>query len=297
MNARIFISTILLSVYGNLYSITGFEFLKIETDASNISRGGGVVENNFITGVGYNPAVMGEIEKTQIGISYSKWFMDTRHSFVGIGMDSGRNHKFGISVIRFDSGEIEGRDENGIKKGNYTNYDQSINFNFGFKGESYSAGAGVKYIESKISDVRASGFVFDFGIIKRLVFLPLDVGLSVLNAGSGIKYIEKREKLPTTLRLSFGVRAMSVLRIVGDVNYDVYNKTKEIRVGSEYGIGLGGAGSLYLRGGVYNLENIKEFGDFGGGIGFRTRKINFDAGIVNKKNLGSVTRFSINTSF
>jgi len=297
MNSKMIIFIIFLGAGINLYSMTGFEFLKIETDAGIISRGGGIVENNFITAVSYNPALLGDIERAQIGFSYSRWFMDTSHTFAGIGMEGGRNYRFGISVIKFDGGEIEERDENGIKKGNYRNYDQSINLNFGVKGENYIAGVGVKYIESNISDIRAGGFGFDFGIVERLSVLPLDIGLSVLNAGRRIKYIEKREKLPTTLRLSFGVRAMSVFRIVGDVNYDVYNKTNEIRIGSEYGIGLSKVGSLYLRGGIYNLENIKEFGNFGGGVGFRARNINFDVGMINNRDLGNVTRITLNTFF
>jgi hypothetical protein len=295
MVKRVFVVFLFLGLRVNIYCSSGFEFLKIEPDAGIASRGGGIAEGSFITGVNYNPALIGEINKNQFGFSYSRWFMDGKYSFAGIGGSFSNDYKFGVSVVKFDSGEMEERDVNGVKVGSYSNYDQSVNLNFGIKKENLSLGVGFKYIESKIYDIKGRGFGFDLGFVKKLSVLPLDLGVSLLNFGKGIKYIDEREKLPTIFRLSFGLRSISVFRIVGDISYNIYDKANEIRIGSEYGIDLGKVGGLYLRGGIYNLE--KGFGSFGGGFGLRMKNINFDTGIVSNKDLGNITRITLNTLF
>ena len=199
---------------------TGAQFLKIDTDARlSGMASAGVASALGVNALNYNPAGLAAMNNPEVVFSHSRWLMDSSHDFIGFGMPV-KKMFFALGVTRLSNGKMEGRADDGSASGGYSAYDQAVSLGFGFK----NIGGAVKYIQSSIAGVRAEAFAVDMGARHRLTGLPVTLGLSVQNLGTGIKYISQRDDLPLSVNAGFTFMALPGMALAFDVKRLVYDK-------------------------------------------------------------------------
>ncbi len=199
---------IFLIAITNIFSQTagnsGLSFLKLGLGARNIAMSDlGVIGNNNLTALNYNPALLAESKPTQLFFSHNNLFFDLNAEMVAGSFEMfGLPFAIGVNTttisdieIRTIPGEVESKFD-----AHYFNASISTAFNIY---ENLSIGATVKYIYENLFSDDATGLGFDFGAAYKNIIENLSVGISLRNIGSMNNLRNQPTKLPSDFR--FGV--------------------------------------------------------------------------------------------
>ncbi len=181
---------------------SGLSFLKLGFGARNIAMGDlGVIGNNDLTALNYNPALLADSNKAQIFFTHNSLFED-----LGSEMFAGSFSLFGIPIavgvntttisnieVRTKPGEAETTFD-----AHYFNASISTAYNIS---ENIFIGASAKYIYENLFVDDATGLGFDFGAAYKNVIENLSLGVSLRNIGSMNSLRNESTKLPTDLRI------------------------------------------------------------------------------------------------
>ena len=281
---------------------SGAEFLRINTDArAEAMSSAGTASAMGISALNYNPAGLASIQRGEVAISHSAWYLGSAHDFVGAGvaLPGKAGAKLGLGFTRLSSGSMEGRTTARTRTGGYTAYDQAASLTLAGRYGMYGLGGTVKYIESSIAGVKGVGYAVDLGLRRGVSGLPMSVGLAVQNLGPGIKYISQRDKLP--LSVSAGLMYMPVAGFM--LNFDarryVYDKYTAYSLGTEYALygGPSTQSALALRGGLAGGKGQTAAGAFTAGAGVRLLNADLDYAMSPEGKLGSVQRITLKKKF
>ncbi|MCM2268193.1 MAG: hypothetical protein NDI60_10525 [Elusimicrobiales bacterium] len=212
---------------------TGGNFLKIP--AAPLPSGMGEAYTAMVgpDSILYNPAGLGLLGYSSFSGAHNQYIDGITQEYLAASWRS-RFGTLGAAFTTLSSGEIEAYDVNDMRVGNTSSghrmialaYSQSwphFNKDIGrldpmlitpswtrvegvreYRPKAYrlSAGAAVKRISEKLGKDSASSYAFDAGL---LLVLPrrFHVGVSAMNLGGKVKFVEETYKLPATLR--FGV--------------------------------------------------------------------------------------------
>lgn len=281
---------------------SGAEFLRIDTDArAGAMSSAGAASSSGISAMNYNPAGLASINKGELALSHSEWYMGSAHDYAGAGMAlPGRgNLKLGLSFTRLSNGELEGRSASRGRTTGYSAYDQAAALALAGKYGAYSVGGAVKYIQSSIAGVNGSGYAVDLGVKRGLRGIPAAIGLSVQNLGPGIKYISQRDKLPLALNAGIVFMPISGFMLNFDAKRYVYDKRTVFSVGSEYAL-FGGPGTmsgLSLRGGLNGGAGQTAAGAFSAGAGIRLLNAELDYAMSPEGAIGGTQRITLKKKF
>ena len=152
-----------------------------------------------------------------------------------------RPWSFGLTY--FSVGEMEGRDDTGLRTGGFTARDLAFSAGRGFTLGAFQAGVALKYVGQKIKDSSAHAAAADLGLLYRRGNSPVKFGVSLSNLGTKIKFREDAFPLPLTLRAGASVElkgAPVLLAAQADLPND---SGAALRLGGEYRA----TGSLRLR--------------------------------------------------
>lgn len=289
----------------------GAAFLKIDTGARPAAMGGAYTAlADDVNAIYYNPGGLANLTKREVGATHSQWLYDSKFDFVGYAQPS-KVGTWGFGVTRLTHGSRSGRGEDRQVIGGYDASDTSYSFglsrNLGPDGMgaligrgSASLGANVKYLNSTIGPYSASALALDVGAVRRFRDRPLSLGVSVLNIGRGMQYLDQVDPLPLTFSGGAAYRLGGLLQLALDVRHEVYDKRTDVGLGSEYAIlpsfslrmGYGSAMAQTIgRGGIATLDGIS------GGFGLKLANYRADYTFSPFGQLGNVQRLSLGARF
>ncbi|HBB67571.1 MAG: hypothetical protein A2X28_02620 [Elusimicrobia bacterium GWA2_56_46] len=260
-----------------------------------------------VSAVYYNPAGLARL-KSGAGealISHSWHIQDT-----GLTQLAYARGNTGFSLTYFSAGSLEGRDEAGNLKSDFTAEDFAFSGGYAVKAGKLSAGAALKAVRQRIKSSAASAFCADAGLLYGFDGTPVTLGLSVSNLGTEVKFEDESFPLPVVYRAGLAVRTGRAFPAVLAAEADFPNDSSAIfRIGLEYT----GFEILALRAGYRTAPSSqrnailgKGFGGSSGlnelygffmGLGFDLKSMKLDYALLPYGELGSSHRFSVGMRF
>ena len=323
---KLFISFLLLSLTFSGVGTTAGEWLEIDTGIRSIGMGTAqTASGRGISASAYNPANLAFIDKQEVFFNRTNYIVGMSHVFMGYATPLSDDEVVGFNVFSFDSGEIEGSEENPFlnESGEGGTYKVT---NFLVKGL-YSArigdqlkiGASLKYMREDIDDMYMQGVAFDAGVNYDLGVFGLILGSSITNLGPDIKFQGKGLEvvdsesgetivratdsfsLPTTIR--FGVESQVM---GGNSGSFIYNDLLSLSIAldgissmdsyfySSLGAELGFTDMVFARVGLYMGHDTKKISL---GLGLKYDWIKIDYAYTDYGVLGSTGQFGIGLEF
>jgi hypothetical protein len=197
------------TIAGNRSGVVSEQFLKLSTSARAVGIGGAqVAVAEGVSSIAFNPAGMMTVNDMSVGMSYTAWFADIQHSFVGVVKNIPGIGAVGVSVIMLVTDDMI-ETTNSFPEGTGRNFRASdYAFSIAYARQvtdQFRVGINGKYIQSYLynTEVGASSFAFDIGTLYHIPMLRSHIGVSLTNIGKDIKFIQEQYSLPTALR--FGI--------------------------------------------------------------------------------------------
>lgn len=275
---------------------TGAEVLKIPVGARAVGMGQAyTAQADDISSLYWNPAGLALMQERQASFMFDQMYQDLKYSNAAIGIPL-ENGAIGGSLSYLSYGDIAGYDPNGVSIGNQSAYGAVGTLGAAWLGNQWSAGANVKGIQQKLADEKANTFAFDTGV--NVIYPKPVLGGTVRfagviqNLGSGLKYLEERDPLPTEWKVGFAMVQLMNRKL--NMSLD-YGKPKEEKghyaLGAEYWLNR----FLALRGGY--TEDQREGSGIRAGLGLRFRGISFDYAYQGVGDLGMSHRYELGFRF
>ncbi len=271
---------------------TAADILNIPVGARAIGMGESyVAQADDLSSLYWNPAGLALMQERQASFSYNQLVKDLSYQNAGIGIPL-ENGALGASISYLSYGNIPGYDTSGQSIGDQTAYSGVGTFGASWLGSQWSAGANIKGIQEKLSDVSATGVAFDVGgnlIYPKPVFGgTMRLGAVVQNMGSGMKLLQQNDPFPTDWKVGLAAVQMLDRRLNLSLDYGKPNfDTGVVSAGAEYWV----AKFLALRTGYTN--NHLEGSGIRAGVGLRIKGISFDYAYAGEGELGMANRFEL----
>ncbi len=223
-------------------------FLMIEPDSRAAGMGNaGVALADNANASFWNPAGLGFQEGASVGITHSNWLPEFGANLY-YEYAVGKYHApkigtFGAHVTFFNLGKHDCVDQFGESCGQFRSYDMAAGLSYGKKlTDNLAIGTGARIIYSSL----ATGIEVGGGTARAGVSAGVDLGLlyrsdpfslggtqttlrggfNLANMGPTIKYIEKRDPIPTNLRFgwsaTFDFDEYNSLTLVNDYTKSLY---------------------------------------------------------------------------
>ncbi|MFH1722990.1 MAG: PorV/PorQ family protein [Elusimicrobiota bacterium] len=310
-SALILLAAALLATPGCLLMAainSGAAFLKIGTGARPSAMGGAYTAiASDVDAMYYNPGGLANLTRRELGATHAEWLLDTRFDFLGYAHPT-QFGTFGLGVTRLAAGNQDGRDANRQATGSFEASDAAYTASFSravtpggiLASGRTSLGVNLKYLQSRIGAYSAETVAFDLGAQHQLSGTPLSLGMSVLNIGKGMQFLQQVDPLPLTVSAGAAYRFGGTLNIVLDVRHEVYDKRTDVGVGTEYAL----LPSFALRAGYASQFSgtsgsgtLASLGGLGAGFGINMRNYRADYTFTPFGDLGNVQRISLGARF
>ena len=249
---------------GNRSGTVAGQFLKISTSARAMGMGGAQVAiAEGASSLAFYPAGMMSVSNYGVGLTYTKWFADIQHSYMGMVKNIPDVGAVGVSVTMLttdDMKETTPDHPEGTGR-NFKASDYAFGLAFGRQvTDQFRVGVSGKVIKSYLfnADLGSSSFAFDIGTLYNIPILRSRIGVSITNIGKDLKYINETYSIPTALR--FGV-LVDVLKEANQQFVTTLQITRlndadeQYNIGTEYVLN----DQFALRGGwkfAYDQENV-----------------------------------------
>ena len=273
---------------------TGASFLRIGTGARPAALGGAYTALAAdVDALYYNPGGLANLTRREFGATHAEYLLDTRFDFVGYAQPTSYG-TLALGVTRLGGGGFEGRAADRTASGNFAASDTAYALSFA-RGLSRRTrlGGSVKYLQSTIAGYSAQTAAFDFGAQHALSGRPLTLGLSLLNVGRGMKFLDQRDPLPLTLYAGAAYRLLGVVNLVLDLRQQLHEGKVEAGVGTEYAV----LPSFRVRAGYASQAGATGsdgvLGGLGAGFGLTMKSYRADYTFTPFGALGNVQRLSL----
>jgi hypothetical protein len=188
---------------------TGAQFLKIDVGARGSAMGGayGSVTDD-LSSIYWNCAGLADVTAMSADFSYTQWFANFAHNFVGLAIPVGDGYTVGLSYTSFGANDIkvttvEKPEGTGAV---YNVNDMAVAATFsGYLTKQFSFGISAKYISNSFASVNASGVAFDIGTMYDTELYGIKVGFAIQNLGLEQRY--KGQDLRTMTKMYEGFSA------------------------------------------------------------------------------------------
>ena len=310
----------------NLFPILGgqragtsvFTFLNIGVSARAVGMGESVVAlNQDASSVYYNPAIIAQLEDTEVSMSQVKWPADINYDYFSVTHRIFNRHYVGINGgILHMNPMAETTEFHPDGTGNYFSFqDRFLGLTYGAKmTDRFSFGLTIKHVSENLAGYKMSAALMDVGTFYWTGYRSLRFCASlsnfgkqvspdgsynkrILDQGSGaeIQQITEYEKFspPTQFRIGAAIDPLNskgnLLTISLQLNHPVDN-AEYIVTGFEYSY----LKTLYIRFG-HKFNKYEEDITYGMGLNFPVGliKIRIDYGYANFDHLSDPQRFSI----
>jgi hypothetical protein len=267
----------------------GAEFLLLGTSARNSAVGGSFSALDSFS----NPAAKYFNENIQASLTHLEWLEDVKQENVGYTQQVKDIGVCGFNLLYLFT-DIAGYDINANKIAAFSNYDLCAGFSFSkIVADKIIGGVTLKYIQQSLEKENASSMALDLGAIYRYDD-KIDIGLSLLNAGSPMTLVKESYLLPLTLNLG--------------ASYKIAETTLGLNIEEQLNegymsIGLGGEywalNFLAVRAG-YTIKKENSLGSILGlsaGVGFRFNQYTIDYSFNPYSDFGISHRITFNLEF
>jgi hypothetical protein len=189
---------ILLVIIAFVFAGTVFPQTKVGTTVANFltipvgpratGMGGAftAVANDATTSF-WNPAGLSRIPRNEFTVSTAEWLVGSRTNWVGLAFKFDDDNAIGISINQLDYGEEEittVEQQNGTGQF-WSASDLAVSLSYSRNlTDRFSIGGTVKYISENISDVSATGFGVDVGLLFYTQLEGLSLGMNISNFGT-----------------------------------------------------------------------------------------------------------------
>jgi hypothetical protein len=166
---------------------SGSVFTKLWVGARAAAMGGAISAlTDDITSLYWNPAGVARLPGVNVGASYTRWFGDVTHNFIGASIPISERYRLGFSLTVVDYGNLPystaQKDANaGTFNANDLGFGVSI---AGALTDRFSFGATGKYLRSSIYDLSADGIAFDAGSLYQTDFYNMKISMDLANLGT-----------------------------------------------------------------------------------------------------------------
>lgn len=249
---------------GNRSGTVSGQFLKLPLSARAVGMGGAqVAVAEGVVSIGFNPAGMLSVNDYAFGATYTKWFADIQHSYMGIVKTLPDIGTVGVSVTLLATDDMDvttpQRPEGTGERFRASDYAFSVAYARQVS-DKFMVGINAKIIQSYLynTEIGASTFAFDVGTLYDIPILKSRLGVSLNNIGKDLQYLSEPYSLPTSLR--FGV----LVDVFNEENHQFKttlqiarnnDAAEQYNVGGEYVF----SSMLALRGGwkfAYDVEDL-----------------------------------------
>lgn len=271
------------------------KFLASEVSPRSASlAGAGVAMSGSLLDASRNPLALASLQNPSVGVSqviYSKAIDARLNSILWGNPFQSFNMLAGLEFLNY--GDIEGRDEEGFKTGNYGASAWGAQLAFSNKKEAFHWALSYKLASQNIEDYTAYAFLGDFGLSLDLNSY-FSLGSLIRNLGYVTSYRSHSEALPLSLQagLAFHMPIGSIfeLKLYSDL-YRRADSKAEVFFASE----LIYKNTLSLRGG-YALKKDTKNG-INAGLGLKFDVFSVDYAFQANPNLDGNHLLSIILSF
>lgn len=253
-----------LTLAGNRSGTVSGQFLKIPLSARAVGMGGAqVAVAEGVSSIAFNPAGMLSIADYGYGATYTKWFADIQHSYMGFVKNIPDVGAIGVSVIILSTDDMaETTPQHPEGTGLFFRAsDYAFSMAYARQvSDKFIVGVNVKYIQSYLynTEMGASAFAVDVGTLYDIPILRSRLGVSLNNIGKDLQYINEPYSLPTALRFGILVDVLNAEDHQFKTTFQIARNNdaaEQYNVGGEYVFN-----SMFaLRGGwkfAYDAENI-----------------------------------------
>ncbi|OGS06003.1 MAG: hypothetical protein A2204_07700 [Elusimicrobia bacterium RIFOXYA1_FULL_47_7] len=305
MIRKLLISSLCLFFAGLAFAgvgTTGGQFLKISPSARASAMGNAFAAvSDDVFALYSNPAGLSQLKESELAATYLSYFADVKYGFIGYASKVKNMGVFGFGYTYLLVDQIEKRDVNETKLGEFNAKDTSLTVSYGKDDvipsvlENVSLGGSVKIISSEIDQVIAYTGALDLAAMYSPIE-NLNTALVIQNIGPGIKFVEVTDKLPLNIKFGASYRAFEKLTISADIDEYVFDNKFYASLGGEYWV----ISKLALRAGYrygYDTSNLGSIVGLGAGIGFRIWSVGLDYAFLPFGELGDTHRVSFVAKF
>ncbi|OGS17573.1 MAG: hypothetical protein A2219_01335 [Elusimicrobia bacterium RIFOXYA2_FULL_50_26] len=305
MKTRLLTLACCLSLSSTLFAAagtTGAQFLKINPSARAAGMAGAfsaVADDVFA--IYANPAGLSQLKKAEIAATYISYFADVKYGFIGYASQVRDIGVFGFGYTYLLVDQIEKRDVDETKLGDFNAKDTSITVAYGRNDaipsvmEGVSVGGSLKVISSEIDQTIAYTGALDLAAM----FSPAEkfkATLAIQNISAGIKFKEVTDKLPLNVKLGAAYEASPNLTVAADIDEYLFDNKFYGSVGGEYLP----VEKLALRAGYrigYDTASLGQTVGLSIGFGVRIWSAGLDYAFVPFGDLGDTHRVSFLAKF
>lgn len=278
---------------------SGAQFLKIGIGAKPMGMGGAASAASDANSIYWNPAGLASLEKTEVLAMHTQWFEDTSIEFIAAIIPVG-NKVLGLSVTYLAIDDFEKRTaDTSAPEGTFNANDSAIGITCSRKLASFDIGITLKVIKSKIADEKSNTvFAADIGFLKRGLTLagkPMSASLVGKDFGTKIKFREKKDPLPSVIKLGMGVEVSPQIKVAADINLPRDNEVN-LNIGLEYKLPVA-AVDFPVRVGYKTLNDFDTISGFSAGFGIGAGSYSFDFAWVPYGDFEDTYRISLSGKF
>ena len=194
---------------GNRSGTVSEQFLKLSTSARAIAMGGAqVAVAEGVSSIAFNPAGMLSVDNVGFGATYTAWFADIQHSYIGVVKNLQGFGAIGVSLTSLTTGDMI-ETTPAFPEGTGRLF-RASDFAFSLAyarqvTDQFRVGLNGKIIKSYLfnTEVSGSSFAFDIGTLYDIPILRSHIGVSLTNIGKDMTFLQETYSLPTALR--FGI--------------------------------------------------------------------------------------------
>ncbi|OGS07847.1 MAG: hypothetical protein A2270_01760 [Elusimicrobia bacterium RIFOXYA12_FULL_51_18] len=266
-------------------------FLKLPVDA----RSGGMGEA-VCGGAGgamalfQNPAGLAGNRGASISFSHALLMEELSYDVLGAAVPFRKAGIIGVGAQYLKYGNFASFDNTGSGVGTLSPRDSAFSLGWGMNiAEDIMAGAGVKYIDSRISGSAATT-AMDLGLLVKLE--NISAGFAAQNLGKGLKFNEETSPLPLNIKFGVDIPYQEEWRWAADINFP-NDGLVWLAAGGEYAFDLK-PWTLLGRAG-YNTAawDTRELNGISMGFGLANKNLTFDYAFRTMGMLGSTHHLGI----
>ncbi len=279
---------------------TGSEFLLMDTSARGIAMGGAMTAvTNDSSSIYWNPAGLAQVPRLSASFMYADYIADITYEAASYAQRINDSAVVGAGVRYLNGGSIQGTNINGVNDGTFTPYSyvaelgwgQSI-YDLSDSEMDLAMGVAARLIRTSLGGTAASGYGADFGVQSRFYAsaMTYDVGLAIQNLGSGQKFDQVRDTLPTRIRFGAAVRPLKPLTLSIEAIAPI-NDSPSGAFGVEYAVEVSRGVKAAARAGINTLtyQSLGAASILSFGLGLTLTNISFDYAFIPMGVLGTAT--------